>query len=159
VNELLPAAQWPPVGWRRLHPRAWQRLALPGAALSALAAMLACWQFGPVGLAFLAWMPWAIFAARQRALRAGYALGNGVVAVRAGWWSRHWRFAEIDKIQALRLERSPLDRVFGMASLWLDTAGARPTAPMLRLRYMSANEAQALHARLAAELARMPLRW
>ena len=159
VNELLPAPQWPPVGWRRLHPRAWQRLALPGVALSAFAAMLACWQFGPVGLAFLAWVPWAVFAARQHALRAGYALGNGLVAVRAGWWSRHWRFAEIDKIQALRLERSPLDRVFGMASLWLDTAGARPTAPMLRLRYMPANEAQALHARLAAELARMPLRW
>src|SRR5690606_17092107 len=159
VNQLLPASHWPPVGWRRLHPRAWQRLALPGVALSLLAAGVASWQFGPVGLAILAWAPWAIFAARQHARRAGYALGDGLVAVRAGWWSRHWRFAEIDKIQALRLERSPLDRAFGMASLWLDTAGARPSAPVLRLRYMPAAEARALHARLAAELARMPLRW
>lgn len=159
VNELLPTGHWPPVGWRRLHPRAWQRLALPGVALPVLAAGVACWQFGPIGLAILAWAPWAIFAARQHARRAGYALGNGLVAVRSGWWSRHWRFAEIDKIQALRLEQGPLDRAFGMASLWLDTAGARPSAPRLRLRHMPAAEARALHARLAAELARMPLRW
>ena len=48
---------------------------------------------------------------------------------------------------------------FRMASLWLDTAGARPTAPALRLRFMPEAEARALHRRLAAELARMPLRW
>lgn len=159
VRALLPATRWPPVGWRRLHPRAWQRLALPGVALSVVSAGLACSRYGPVGVALLAWAPWAVFAARQHAHRAGYALGEGLVAVRSGWWSRHWRFAEIDKIQALRLERSPLDRAFGMASLWLDTAGARPGGPSLRLRHMPAAEAQALHARLAAELARMPLRW
>src|SRR5690606_9505423 len=105
--------------------------ALPGVALSAALAAAACWRFGPAGLGFLAWAPWAVFAARQRAGRAGYALGPGLVAVRAGWWSRHWRCAGIDKIQALRLEQSPLDRAFGMATVWLDTAGARPHAPML----------------------------
>ena len=159
VRELLPGAAWPPVGWRQLHPRAWQRLALPGVALAIAAAAAACWWFGPIGLLALAWAPWAIHAARQHARRAGYALDGRLLAVRAGWWSRYWRFAEIDKIQALRLERTPLDHAFGMASLWLDTAGARPTAPALRLRFMPEAEARALHRRLAAELARMPLRW
>ncbi len=159
VRELLPGTTWPPVGWRRLHPRAWQRLALPGIALSIAAAGLACWWFGPIGLLALAWAPWAMHAARQHARRAGYSLDGRLLAVRAGWCLRHWRFAEIDKIQALRLEQTPLDHVFGMASLWLDTAGARPTAPMLRLRFMPEAEARALHRRLATELARMPLRW
>lgn len=159
VREVLPGVTWPPVGWRRLHPRAWQRLALPGAVLAVLAAAAACWWLGPAGLLALAWLPWTVFAARRHAHRAGYALDGRVLAVRAGWWSRHWRFAEIDKIQALRLERSPLDRAFGMATLWLDTAGARPGTPMLRLRLMPEAEARALHRRLAAELSRMPLRW
>ena len=159
VRDLLPGAAWPPVGWHRLHPRAWQRLALPGIGLAMVAAAAACWRFGAPGLLALAWAPWAVHAARQHARRAGYALNGQLLAVRAGWWSRHWRFAGIDKIQALRLERTPLDRAFGMASLWLDTAGARPTEPMLRLRFLPEAEARALHGRLAAELARMPLRW
>lgn len=159
VREVLPGVAWPPVGWRRLHARAWLRLALPGIALAAFAAAAACGRFGPIGLLALAWAPWAVYAARQHAGRAGYSLDARLVAVRAGWWSRHWRFAEIEKIQALRLVQSPLDRAFGMATLWLDTAGARTAAPPLRLRFLPEAEARALHGRLAAELAGMPLRW
>ncbi|MEN1941362.1 PH domain-containing protein [Luteimonas sp. MJ174] len=158
VRDVLPGATWPPVGWRRLHPRAWQRLALPGLALSGIATIAACRYAGPVGLLALAWAPWAVHAARQHARRAGYALDARLVAVRQGWWARQWRFAEIDKLQALRLEQSPLDRWFGMATLSLDTAGARPTT-LLRLRFMPEAEARALHGRLARELARLPLRW
>ena len=159
VRDVLPGAGWPPVGWRRLHPRAWQRLALPGVLLAAIVAAAACWRFGSVGLVALAWLPWSMFAARRHAGRAGYALDERLLAVRGGWWSRHWRFAEIDKIQALRLEQGPLDRAFGMATLWLDTAGAKPASAPLRLRFIAVAEARALHRRLAAKLARMPLRW
>ena len=159
VRELLPGAAWPPAGWRRPHPRTWQRLALPGVVLATVAAGLGTWRFGPPALLALAWAPWAVLAARRHAARAGYTLAGPLVAVRAGWWSRHWRFAGIDKIQALRLERTPLDRAFGMASLLLDTAGARPTTPPLRLRFLPEAEARALHRRLADELAGMPLRW
>ena len=159
VRDVLPGAAWPPVGWRRLHRHAWLRLALPGAVLAAFLSAAACWRFGAAGLLPLLWLPWATFVARRHAGRAGYALDARTVAVREGWWSRHWRFAEIDKIQGLRLEQGPLDHLFGMASLWLDTAGARPTAPMLRLRFLPEAEARALHNRLAAELAQMPLRW
>lgn len=159
VRGILPAATWPPEHWHGLHRLAWVRLALPGAVVAAIAAGAACWHFGLPGMLALLWLPWAAFAARQHARRAGYALGGRLFAVRAGWWSRHWRFAEIDKIQALRLERGPLDRLFGTASLWLDTAGARPAAPALRLRFLPAAEARALHERLVAELSRIPLRW
>ena len=158
VREVLPGVAWPPVGWRRLHPRAWQRLALSGVLLSLVATVAACWYFGPAGLLALAWVPWSAYAARQHARRAGYALDARMLAVREGWWTRRWRFAEIDKLQALSLQQSPLDRWFGMATLWLDTAGARP-GTLLQLRFLPEAEARALHGRLAAELARMPLRW
>ncbi|MBJ7575767.1 PH domain-containing protein [Luteimonas sp. MC1828] len=159
VREVLPGIAWPPAAWQPLHPRAWQRLMLPGVLVAAVAAAAAYWRFGPWGLAALAWAPWAVFAARQHARRAGYACDARLVAVREGWWSRHWRFAEIDKLQALELRQSPLDRRFGMATLWLDTAGAGAMSPPLRLRLVPLAEARALHARLVREVARRPLRW
>ena len=86
-------------------------------------------------------------------------MNDAVVAVRGGWWSRHWRFAEVDKLQALQLTRNALDRRFGTASLSFDTAGAGALAPPLRIRFLPASVARELHDRLAATLARRPLRW
>ena len=79
--------------------------------------------------------------------------------MREGWWSRHWRFAELDKLQALQLTRSPLDRRCGMATLWLDTAGAGAMAPPLRIRYLPEAEARALYLRIGTMVARRALRW
>ena len=81
------------------------------------------------------------------------------MAVREGWGSRHWRFAEIGKLQALQLRQGPLDRWLGMASLWLDTAGASQVSTPLRIRYIGEQEARALMEKLGPEVARRPLRW
>ncbi|TWI01686.1 putative membrane protein [Luteimonas cucumeris] len=159
LQHLLPRAQWPLAGWTPLHPQAWWRLWLPGIVFTlALTAGLG-WRFGHWGLLGLLWLPWAALAARQHARRAGYAIDGQLVAVREGWWSRHWRFAELDKLQALRLTRSPLDRRFGMATVHLDTAGASALSPPLRIRFLADREAEALYQRLAREVARRPLRW
>ena len=160
IEHLLPrGAGWSALSWQPLDTRAWWRLALPGAVLPvALAAVLA-WRFGAWGALVLTWLPWSAFIAHRHLRHAGYALGDTLVAVREGWWSRHWRFAEIDKLQALRLSRSPLDRRCGTATLWLDTAGAAPFSPPLRIRFLPEAAAQALHAQLAHVLARRPLRW
>ncbi len=159
VRHVLDQAQWPPSRWQPLHARAWWRLVLPGLLFGGALTMVLCWNFGAWGLFGLAWWPWAVLAARRNAQRAGYALQGELVAVREGWWSRHWRFAELDKLQVLRLRRGPLDRRLGMATLWLDTAGAGSFAPPLRIRFLPVDQAHALHARLAAEIARRPLRW
>ena len=87
-----------------------------------------------------------------------YSIDAQRVAVRGGWWNRWWRIAELDKLQALRLERSPLDRHFGTATLTLDTAGAFG-APPLRLRFLDEQDAQALLEQLGGEMARRRLRW
>jgi len=159
VHALLPQAAWPPADWRPLHPAAWRRLALPGVVLSLVATAALSWRFGAWGMLALAWLPWAVFSARRHAQRAGYAIDHALVAVREGWWSRSWRFAEIGKLQALRLTHSPLDRWHGMATLWLDTAGAGALAPPLRLRYLPEAEARTACARPAAALARQPMHW
>ena len=159
LHHVLPDVQWPPAQWQPLHARAWWRLALPGIVFALLLAAGLGWRFGAWGLCGLLWLPWAVFAARQHAHRAGYACDASIVAVRGGWWSRHWRFAELDKLQALQLRRSPLDRRLGMASLWIDTAGASAMSEPLRVRFLPESEARELHARLAREIARRPLRW
>lgn len=159
VTTLLPGRQWPPRDWSPLHPRAWWRLALPGVFVSAALCALLGWRFGVWGLLGLLWLPWSAFVARQHARRAGWSFDGELVAVREGWWSRHWRWVEVDKLQALRLSRGPLDRRFGMATLWLDTAGAHPMEAPLRIRFLPVAQAEALLARLQRAIAAEPLRW
>jgi putative membrane protein len=153
VATLLPRASWPPAAWRPLHPAAWVRQWLPGAALWLLATGVLSWRFGAWGALALLGVPWAAYAARQWARRAGYAEAGGLVAVREGWLDVHWRFAETRKVQALRLSRSPLDKRFGMASVLLDTAGGSPGMNALRVRYLAEADARALYAALSQAMA------
>lgn len=159
VQHLLPQAQWPPQQWHALYPGAWLRLWLGQLPVSLAATAAAVWYFGPWGLAALLLPAAGALIAAQHARRAGYALDDTLVAVREGWWSRHWRFAEVDKLQALQLRRSPLDRLFGTASLWLDTAGAGGLTPPLRIHLVPEPEAYALLEHLTAQVARRSLRW
>jgi len=159
VRHLLPGARWPMPDWSPVHRLAWVRLASGGIVVSLVATTLLCLRFGAWGLLALAWMPWSVFAARRHAARAGFARDDALVAWRAGWWSRHWRFAEVDKLQALQLTRSPLDRLYGMATLHLDTAGAGAMGAQLRMRYLPEADARTLYRILGAEVARRRLRW
>ena len=159
IDHLLPKADWAHLQWQRLPLASWWRLFLPGAAFAPLLAAALCWRFGAWGALALLWLPWAVYKARQRAARAAYAVGDALVAVREGWWSRHWRFAELDKLQALQLTRGPIDRRCGTSTLWLDTAGAGAMSPPLRIRFLPEADARALHDRIAGALARRPLRW
>lgn len=159
IEHLLPGAGWTALEWQPLHPLAWRRLWFPGVVFALAATAVLTWRFGAWGWLALLWLPWSLHAARQHARRAGYAFNARLVAVRGGWFQRHWRFAEIGKLQALRLSQSPFDRRHGMATLWLDTAGAGAMAPPLRIRFVDATVARALHARLSAVLARRPLQW
>jgi putative membrane protein len=159
IEHLLPDAGWSRLEWRPLHPRTALRLLLPNAVFPLLLCAALCWRFGAIGLLALLLLAWSAFVAVRHAQHARYAIDEHLVAVRGGWWSRHWRFAELDKLQALRLSQGPLDRRWGMATVWLDTAGASPTAPPLRIRHLPEADARALLDRLARTLAARKLRW
>jgi putative membrane protein len=159
IRHLLPGAGWDALDWRALHPRSAVRFFLPSLPFSLVLLAAATWRFGAIGLLALAWPAWSWFVAQRHARHAGYAINDRLVAVRGGWWSRHWRFAEIDKLQALRLSHGPLDRRWGMATLWLDTASASAMAPPLRVAHLPEAEARALCDDLARRLATRKLRW
>ena len=159
VNHLLPQAAWPRADWRPVAASARWRLLLPTLTWLLPATALAAWHLGPWAWCALAWLPASAYAAHRQASRMGWSLDGHLVAVRSGWWSRYWRFAEIDKLQALRLSRSPLDHACGTASLWLDTAGASGVAAPLALRFVPEAEARDAFERLSLALAQRRLRW
>lgn len=159
IQHLLPAIAWPRPGWQPLHRNASWRLFVPGVLFALVLTSVLTWRFGVWGLLGLLWLPWSWIQSTQHARRAGYNVDDDVIAVRGGWWSRHWRFAELDKLQALQVSRSPIDRRFGMATLHLDTAGASAMTPPLRIRYLPEAEADALYRRLGAIIARRKLQW
>jgi putative membrane protein len=157
IAHFLPDAGWVALDWQPLHRHAWLRIAVPGLLLVAAATAAACWRFGPWGLAMLGLLPLQLWRARRIAAACGYADNGRLVAWRTGWLSKTWNFAEIGKLQAARLSQSPLDRRLGMASLLLDTAGASPFGAPLHLHYLPLDVAEALSARLVAQLARTRL--
>lgn len=152
IQHFLPDAGWDTLAWQPLHRHAWWRIALPGLLLVLVATAALAWRFGAIGLAALALLPLQVWRARRIAAACGYACNERLVAWRTGWLSKRWNFAEIGKIQALRLAQSPLDRRLGMASLLLDTAGASPFGAPLQLRQLPDDVARALSARLIAQL-------
>ena len=160
IVHLLPQAQWPRTDWIALPARAWWRMFFPSTLVIAVLVVALYINFREWwALLPLLWLLWSACSAYQQARRAAYAVDDRMVALRGGWWSRYWRFAEIDKLQALRISRSPLDRRFGTSSLWLDTAGANGLAPPLQIRYLPEADAHALYLRLGQALARRKLRW
>lgn len=159
IEHLLPRSAWAQLQWRALSPSAAWRLFLPSLPFVLVATVALCWRFDGWGVLAVAWLPWAAFMARRHARRAGWAMSADIIAVRGGWWNRHWRFAELDKLQALQLTHSPIDRRCGTATLWLDTAGAGAMSPPLRVRFLPKDDAVALYESLSRALARRPLRW
>jgi putative membrane protein len=158
VQHLLPQLQWPPAQWQSIPQRGWWRLCLGALLLVPLLAAAAYWRWGSWGLIVLAWLPVALLVAHRQMARMGWYLDDHYVAVRGGWWKRWWRWAELDKVQGLRLQRSPLDKLLGTSSLQLDTAGAHGDVA-LTLHYLPQAQAQHVMEQLAAALARRKLRW
>lgn len=159
IGNLLSRGHWALLDWQPVPTTSWVRRWWPSVPLTLLVAAALGWEFGSWGLVALAWLPWAAFRARRRAAWAAWTLDEEFVAVREGWLDRRWRFAEIDKLQALRLTRNPLDHYCGTASVWLDTAGAGATSLPLRIRFVPEDRARAIYQQLSQELARRRLRW
>lgn len=160
IRQLAPRIQWPIDEWRPLHRWTGWRLFVPRLLITAAVAWLGWYKFGVLGATLVAlWAPWAAYISWQDARHAGYAIDDTLVAIRSGWWSRKWRFAELDKLQAIRIGQSPLERMLGMASLLLDTAGGNDMTEPLRLRFLPAADAHALHAHLGRKIALSTLRW
>jgi len=149
VGHLLSADRWPPAAWRPVDARAWRRLFMVPSTLVVLVTAATVSFYGAAGALLLLVVPLLFARAKSMARFAGYAATDRTIAVRDGWLKRSWDLAEVRKLQALRLTQSPFDRRLGMATLWLDTAGASSSEGILRIRFLPETEARDLHDRIA----------
>ncbi len=154
IAALLPQGRWPLQRWEPLHPRAWRRKFTIPALLALIGCAAAIWWRGPQAAWALLLVPLLYARARVWARYSAWALDAGVIAFRQGWLDRNWRFAEVRKLQSLRLMQSPFDRRHGMASVWMDTIGASPMEPALVIPYLDIAIAGELIERLRAQMPR-----
>lgn len=161
LADWLPDTDWQRLRWHPIHPRAWRRMLKLPVFITLAASVALSLRFGPMAFWLLLSLPWWLVRARKLAHGLRYSVDPQLVAIRSGWLGRHWRFAEIGKLQGIRLTHSPFDRRTGMATLWLDTAGAsgNPMAPALRIPYLPEAEARQLLTELSQRIAATRLRW
>ena len=159
LRQVLPGVDLGTLPWQPLHPRAFARALKPNLVVTALvtfvAAIVIGW--GAIGvLIFL--MPWAVLSARQYVTYIGWAETDEVVAMRSGWIWQQMTIARVNKIQAVALRHSPLDRRAAMARVRVDTAGAGEFT-RIDIPYLDSDVALGLHNRLAAHAANTAFRW
>lgn len=146
---LLPAR----MDWQPLHPRAWRRMFNASAFWLSVIALPLLIAFGPWVLAgWAVLVAWTFIESRAAARFAGWAFDGEVFAVRGGWLTRRWTLAQVGRGQSVSLVSTPLDRRAGMASMSMDTAGVRPGSFKLRVDYLDAAQARALHLALSRRL-------
>jgi len=89
----------------------------------------------------------------------GYALGERYFRTRRGWLGRSTHIVPINKIQAIELHQTPLDRRLGLASLTIDTAGQAYTKGGPRIANVPLEEARALALALAQKASITKYQW
>ncbi len=152
IECVLPNEQWPVMQWLPLHPKAWKRKFKTPAILLMIPSIVVVYWAWPYALLMLLAYAYLWIQSKLWAKHAGYSFENGLIAVREGWISKTWRFAEARKVQAVYLKQSPFDRRNGMATVFCDTVNAGSFEPPLAVRYLPFDEAVILHQHIAAKI-------
>jgi hypothetical protein len=122
----------PGLAWERVSPRLVAvRLtiglavagvvAVAGAVVAVLTGAAWVWAFTVVAVVFAAWLAWLV----PRLVGAlGYAVRDDDLLIRRGIMFRRLVVVPYGRLQYLDMERGPLARAYGLASLQLHTASA-----------------------------------
>jgi len=138
------------VEWRRVSRLAVRRGAIRGAVVCALAAAIlfvANWRIA--ALWPLALLPLVYFISVANYRNLGYTLSGRYFCARRGWAGRSTHVVPIDKIQAVEVRQSPLDRRLGLATLSVDTAGQAYTGGGPQINNLPIDEAREIACALA----------
>ena len=157
IAHFLSSKQWPIQHWQALHEDAWKREFMLPALFFLVAGIVAAAFYDIALLGLLLAIPVLFLRAKVWSAHAAFSQTDDLIAVREGWLSREWRFAEISKLQGMSLREGILDRRFGMASVYLDTAGANAMASTFRIPYLPREQASKLMAQLSEKISRGPL--
>lgn len=154
IDAVFSKSRWLSMTWRSLHQAATFGLFLRSVPLLAVATLAFGWKTGSWILPATVLLAFSAFVAWKRARYAGYAFDGEVIAVRDGYWFRRWRVAQLDRLQALQLSRSPMDRLCGTSTLQLDIPSNQILAPTLSIRFLPESDASWLFHRIGVLLSK-----
>ncbi|MBS1786485.1 MAG: PH domain-containing protein [Acidobacteria bacterium] len=164
VNEVLPSL-FPdfhddPSEWRRVSKLAVRRETIEAAILCLILGIpLYVWRGSWLAILPLAVLPLFYLAQALSYRYLGYALGNAYFRTRRGWLGRSTHIVPINKIQAVQLRQTVLDRWWGVASLLVDTAGQAYTGGGPQINNLPLQEARELAKTLARRAAVTEYKW
>lgn len=128
--------------------------------LALIGALLSVWLLKWWAVAVLAFfITWGWISARIYVAHLGWAVVEGAVMLRTGWIRRQMTVARFSKVQAVSMAQSPFDRRHRMASIRVDTAGARNASHRVDIPYLPVETATELYGQLATAAARTAFRW
>ena len=140
IAQLRPDLNWSEdeFEWQPISPLAPRRLTRAACFASAITAFAGWLAFPPWGwtVGLLA-LPLLIWYARRSAAAKRYARNDYCIVYRSGLFTKKTSVTFFEKIQAVRLDETPFDRRWGMASLCVDTAAAGPADHRIHIDYLT----------------------
>lgn len=164
VAELLPALfpdlDFTDSHWRRVSALAVRRGTIEaGIVCLVIALALFFWRgswlaFLPLGL-----IPPIYWLYSVSYSRLGYALSGSYLRTRRGWLGRSTHIVPISKIQAVQIHQTPFDRLWGVATLTVDTAGQAFTGGGPEISNLPIAEAREISGVLAQRASITQYKW
>lgn len=162
LSEIRPGWSWDPAGqsWQSTAPRTGARLGRMAVVVSLIVSAIGVAVMPPWGLAFgAALLPLQLWFAWKQSRAVRYAPADFGIAFRSGIFTRKLSFTFYERLQTLRLDQSPFDRRWQMATLSLDTAGAGPADHRIEIPYLDEAFARSEFERLRVAAARHIPQW
>ena len=151
----LEAVEWKPIPWR-----AWRRIFKESTVVLIIPVVATTVLLGAWGLLVLIVGSSIAFSyARAYTRNAAFALTPRAILFRDGWLVRRMSVVRFAKAQTVWVQSSPFDRRHGMAGLHVDTAGAGKVGHKIAIRYLEAEDAEAIRERLYQEAGQTEYRW
>jgi putative membrane protein len=146
--------------WRRVSKLAIRRETIKGGFFCLITAVALFAYYGELfALWPLALLPLVYLISLARYRNLGYVIDELYLRTRRGWLGRSTHIVPINKIQAIEIQQTPLDRRLNLATLNVDTAGQAYTGGGPHIRNLPLAEAQIVAAELAHKAAATRYKW
>ena len=160
IAEVQPEVEVAGAAWEMVDPRAHRRIFKRMVFLALGVTITFMWMFGVLAALVLPFLlAGAFLDARLEASRMGWSLTPTAILFRRGWWEKHVSIVRYAKVQAVTLAESPFDRRWGMATVKIDTAGARGGGREITIPYLRSDIARRLLDDVEQRAARTTFRW
>lgn len=146
------------VQWQPPHPRAFRRAARLSGSIALLVSIgLYPWFGFWTGAIFAGLIIRALYGSHLLVANLRWGVTSNAALFKGGRLNRYLAASRFSRIQSVEFDETPFDRRAGMASVSVDTAGAK--GPHLYMRYIARDDAEKLYAHLARKSAETAFVW